>query len=266
MKLKRATAYLSIALGGWLVSIQAPSQAFTFETNYTAALTGSDQAKGDILLDSVTLEDGTVLSDFTMVTSARIKYNDAYVGGNSGAASSDIGDLATTGVQVEDAAPEDIVNVLNNNNLNNIIDTEDRGSAEIDLFFSQAVDNIFLWERGKNSRMDIQAIDESGNAIGKLIELANSREWGDAGYSINTKEIGGAQKVGSIGINFSEFDVAGPIAGVRVISKGRAYNGPDWKLMGSVAPTDVPEPSLLLGLLAAGGTMLTRRRRQSAEA
>ncbi|MEO0540597.1 MAG: exosortase-dependent surface protein XDP2 [Cyanobacteria bacterium P01_A01_bin.105] len=262
MNIKKVTAYLALATGGWLLS--APAQAFTFETNYDAALTGADQAKGDILLESVKLEDGTVLSDFTLVTDARIKYNDVFVGDNSGAASSDIGDLATTGVQVEDAGPADIVNVLNNNNLNNIIDTEDAGTAEIDLFFEQAVDNIFLWERGMNSRMDLQAIDTDGNAIGTLIALSNSSEWSNAGFSIDTKEIGNAQQVGSIGINFSEFDVAGPISGIRVISGGALYNGPDWKLMGSVADVDVPEPSSLLGLLAAGGAMLTARRRQNA--
>lgn len=263
MNFQKMSAYIGLVLGSCLLTAQTPTQAFTFKTNYDAALTGSDKAKGDILLQSVELEDGTVLEDFTLVTGARIKYNDEYVGSNSGAASADIGDQATTGIRVEDAAPEDIVAVLNNKNLNNIIDTEENGTAEIDLFFENAVDNIFLWERGKNSQLDIQAIDAEGNAIGQLVQLGSSAEWANAGYRIDTQEISGSQSVGAIGINISEFDVMGPIVGVRVSSYGKSYNGPDWKLMGSIA--DIPEPSAVLGLLAAGGAMLKARRRHTTQ-
>jgi hypothetical protein len=152
--------------------------------------------------------------------------------------------------------------VMNNLNLNNIIDTEDSGNFILDLNFAKAVDNIFLWERGMNSRLDVQALDASGNVIGNKLALSNSKNWDYAGYKIDTLEIGSAQKVGSIGVSLADLGLtSGYVSGLRVSSKS-TYNGPDFKVMGSVA--DVPEPSSLLGLGAVvAGVLATRRRQQS---
>lgn len=262
MKTQYLSSLVGVLLGSLAVLGQGPAHAFNFTTNYTRALSGSDMHKGDIILNSVELEDGTTLSDFTLVTDVLIRHNDEYVDGDTGAASADIGDLATTGIKSEDASASDIVAVLNNQNLNNIVDTEEKGKFEFDLFFENVVDNIFLWERGMNSKLDVQALDKQGNVVGNLLELGSSAFWQNAGYRIDTQEITGSQAVSSIGIGLGDLGVDGPIHGLRVTS-GNWYGGPDWKLMGSVA--DVPEPSMLLGFgMVVSGVLLRRRQQDSA--
>lgn len=257
---------VSLLLSGAIALSANPAQAFSFTTQYTATLSGSKAAKGDIFLNAVTLDNGKVIDKFTLIDRAHILSNDLYTGGNSGAASADIGDLATTGVRQEAATSESLRAVLNNKNLNNIIDTEESGTFILDLGFANPVDNIFIWERGMNSRLDIQALDGSGNTIGNRVALANSRTWDYAGFDIDTQEIGSAQRVGSIGVNLSDLGIStGYVHALRVYSNGKAYNGPDFKLMGSVA--DVPEPSALIGLGAiALGILATTRRSSAAQA
>ena len=253
-------------IAGSAMALSAPAQAFSFQTHYTAALSGKNVSKGNIFLDSVTLENGKTISDFSLVNAVNIISNDPYLGGNTGAASSDIGDLATTGIKQEDLTSASAVSVLNNLNLNNIIDTEDTGSFVLDLKFDKAVDNLFIWERGQNSKLDIQALDASGNLLGNKVQL-NSKNWNYAGFDIDTQEISGKQKVGSIGVSLMDLGLDNPfISSLRVTSKS-TYNGPDFKIIGSAAnnPTDVPEPSALLGLGAVvAGTLATRRRQQVA--
>lgn len=265
MKFRKLAVSAGAVAGGAIALSTTPAHAFSFQSNYTHSLTGGDAVKGDIFLDSVTLENGDIVSDFTMITSASIVSNDIYTGGNSGAASADIGDLATTGLRQESLTNEGAAEVLNNLNLNNIIDTEDKGSFILDLNFDKAVDNIFVWERGMNSRLDVQALDANGDLIGNKLQLSKSSEWDYAGYKINTKEIGGAQKVGSIGVSLGDLGLnSGFISGLRVTSEGKAYNGPDFKILGSVADTEeVPEPSALLGLGAVVAGLATRRRKTS---
>ena len=260
MKICQLLASAGLLASGLIALSSAPARAFSFQTNYTASLTGKDASKGDITLSSVTLGNGKVISDFTLVTSANILSNDIYTGGDSGAASTDIGDKATTGLKQEAATNAGIRTVLNNKNLNNIIDTEDTGNFILDLFFEKPVDNIFLWERGMNSRLDVQALDAKGNTIGNLLKL-NSKNWDYAGYSIDTQEIGSAQRVGSIGISLADLGLTSSyVSALRVSSFGKAYNGPDFKVMGSVA--EVPEPSALFGLgTVVAGALLTRHRK-----
>ena len=246
------------------IALSAPAYAFSFQTNYTSALSGADAAKGDIILNSVTIGSGKVVSDFTMVTSANILSNDIYTGGDSGAASADIGDLAN-GISEEALTNQSAAAVLSNLNLNNIIDTEDNGNFILDLNFERAVDNIFIWERGMNSRLDIQALDASGNEIGNKVQLANSKNWDYAGFDIDTKEISSAQRVGSIGVSLADLGISNTfISSLRVSSQGQAYNGPDFKLIGSIAEQSqtVPEPSVLLGLGAVVAGLLATCRRK----
>ncbi|NJN30037.1 MAG: PEP-CTERM sorting domain-containing protein [Synechococcales cyanobacterium RM1_1_8] len=272
MTLSKILAIAGILTTG-MAALSVPAQAFSFTTNFNGGQ-GFD-AKKDILLDSVTLKDGTIVDQFSLVSKVSMIYNDEYIGGNTGAASTDLGDWATTGVRAEKASNQDIVAVLNNNNLNNIVDTEDTGRFIFDLAFESVVDNIYLWERGMNSQLKLQALDEKGNLLGAAFELSNSRNWDYAGFSIDTQEINGAQKVGSLGISLADLGVSNAyISGLRIISEGKAYNGPDWKVMGSVAEvaqvsfesnaTAVPEPASLLGLAVLGGAAALRRRKQQA--
>jgi len=267
MNIRKLAASAGIVASGAIALSSAPAHAFSFTTNYTESLTGGNAAKGDIFLDSVTLGSGEVITDFTLVNSANILSNDIYTGGNSGAASADIGDLASTGLRQEALTDEGAKAVMNNLNLNNIIDTEDKGSFILDLNFENQVDNIFIWERGMNSRLDVQALDSKGELIGTKFQLPKSNQWDNAGFKLDTKEIGKSQKVGSVGVSLADLGLdSGFVSGLRVTSEGKAYNGPDFKVLGSVADTqEVPEPSALLGLGAVVAGLVTRRRK-SAEA
>jgi hypothetical protein len=96
-----------------------------------------------------------------------------------------MGDKATIGLKQERLTNEGAVAALGNLNLNSIIDTEDKGNFAIDTMFNKAVDNVLIFERGMNSRLDIQALDFAGNLIGNLIELPKSNQWTNTGYSID---------------------------------------------------------------------------------
>lgn len=258
MNPKNYAVLAGLLAGGLLTTSSTPAQAFSFTTNLGA---GSNAPKGDIWLDSVQLTDGTIVNNFSLVERAQILHNDLHTGGNTGAASSDIGDRAS-GVKAEVATPESIVASLGNTNLNNIIDTEDRGSFKINLFFESAVDMLFFWERGMNSKLGVQAIDSNGSLLGNFLEL-DSKFWSYAGYGIDTKEIGGTQRVGSKGLTLADLGVSGPIAGIQVTSKGASYNGPDFKVAGSAA--SVPEPATMAGIGLVAGVMAMSRRRKSAQ-
>lgn len=262
MQLRQLASTTGLFVSG-VLALSAPAQAFSFTTNYTQALSGDLASKGDIILDSITLGNGKTIDNFTLVDTANILSNDIYTGGNSGAASADIGDLATTGISLEALTNEVGKVVMSNLNLNNIIDTEDKGKFILDLKFEQAVDNVLLWERGKNSKLDVQALDKNNNVIGNLVHL-NSKNWDYAGFDIDTKEIDGDQKVGSMGLSMADFGLTTQyISALRVSSEGSAYNGPDFKVLGSVA--EVPEPSMLIGLGAAVAGLFASSRRKQAE-
>ncbi len=125
------SVFLGVLAGG--LGFAGSAQAFSFQTNFEYALTGTDAPEGDVWLRSVEFNDN-IFSDFAFVNRANIIHNDPFTGGNTGAASSDMGPQATVGRSVEDPTNEDIVASLGNNNLNSIIDGEDRGSFVIDVW------------------------------------------------------------------------------------------------------------------------------------
>lgn len=276
MKNRHLAASIGMAACALVGAIQSPANAFNFTTNYSTDFTGGERWENNIWLESVEFTDAVTgelksVSDFTLVKNVDNVTNDLWTGGNSGAASVDLGDQATLdlgngnivdhGFEAPDS--DQLSAVLSNKNLNNIIDTEDKGDFAMDLYFENAVDNLFVWERGMNSKMDLQAIDQDGIAVGDVIALENSKHWQFADYSLDTQEIGKAQKVGSLGVSMADLGVDAPIAGVRVFSRGKAYRGPDWKILGSIAeqPVDseqVPEPSALFGLIAVGAIAAKR--------
>jgi hypothetical protein len=232
-----------------LVTLAGSAHAFNFTTNFTGS-----NPKENIWLDSVTIGD-EVISNFAVVDSANIVYNDPYDGGNTGAASADRGDKAS-GIKAEDPTNANVVQTLGNLNLNNILDGEDSGTFTIDVTFDSLVDNLLFWERGQNSRLGVQALDDFGNVVGNFLKL-DSKTWDYAGFRIDTTEIGGAQKVGSLGVSLADLGVSGPIRSIRLTSE-KGYRGPDFKVVGTAA---VPEPTMVLGLgLIAGLGLVSRRR------
>lgn len=240
----------------------ASAQAFSFTTN--ATFDPDNPAKGDILLESI--ENGGLTSDFVLVNQAEIISNDPWTGGEeTGGASADKGDLATVGLSAENVNEDQIVEALGNPYLSSILDVEDEGNFTINLFFEEAADEVFIWERGGNSRLDVQGLDADGNVVGDLLTL-DSADWELAGYELNTLEIAQAQAVHSLGLTLADLGISDPtIAGIQFSSRGIDYNGPDFKLLGRTAmdsvPT-IPEPTAVLGLGVVAGLMVRSCRTQ----
>ncbi len=247
MNFKQIVTAASVFVTGLVLSSSPAQAAFTFTSNVSGTYdsAGKLDSTRDIFLNSVTLDNGQTVDQFALVKSAEILRNDVWNGGNSGAASSDRGDKAS-GSSKELATNASVVSSLGNRNLNNIIDTEDRGSFKMNLQFEQAVSSLFLWERGMNSDLSIQGLDSNGSLVGNILRL-DRRTQKDARYSINTTEIGSAQKVGSWGVNLSDLGLTGSFFGVQV-SADASHNGADFKLMGGSAEA-APEPFTIGGTL-----------------
>ncbi|MBD2741271.1 exosortase-dependent surface protein XDP2 [Coleofasciculus sp. FACHB-1120] len=287
MNFQRTSTFLCLA-AGTVLTISSSAQAATFQTNVSQK--GDPEA--DIFLESITQNDIT-FDSFNLVKEAEILFNtpisltgkngetsDPEAGGsinNTGAASTDKGDEASTpdGVEVsglEDPTDAEIAAYLGNQNLNNIIDTEDEDEASfsINLFFDNLVkadntglDNLFFWERGKNSDLGIQAIDKAGNLIGNFLKLNRNDQFA-AGYNIDTMELSRNQRVGSWGVSLEELGITS-LAGIRVTADP-SYNGPDFKVVARGQNEAVPEPATLAGLGLVAGALMTVRRRRSSKA
>jgi hypothetical protein len=262
IRLKHTATCAGLMAGGLLALSVGPAQAFSF----TSSFTGSDP-KGDIFLDSVTLPDNKLVNSFSLVDSANIISNTPITNPSSsvsGGASADLGDNATVGLKQEAIDNAGVVAALGNRYLSSIIDTEDKGSFVIDLGFKSAVDSLLFWERGANSKLNIQALDTSGNPFGTLLTLSSaSPKWSPAGFSLDTTEIPNAQRVTSVGIALADLGVSAPISGIRVSSES-SFNGPDFKVVG--VSTSVPEPFTLSGLGLVAGFMAISRRKSEKQA
>ncbi|MBV6626394.1 MAG: PEP-CTERM sorting domain-containing protein [Rivularia sp. (in: Bacteria)] len=270
MKFRKLVTSISLTIGSVLF-VSNTAQAASFTSNVSQ----NSNAKEDIFLNSIT-QKGKTFSTFSYVESVNSFSNTAYTGGNSGAASTDKGDNATAPEQtMEDTTASNIAAFLGNNNLNNIIDGEGRTFSmdlKFDSFISEGdeenkeLDSLFFWERGMNSDLTIQALDEQGNLIGNVMRLNRKVNQKYAGFKINTEEIKRAQKVGSWGVSLADLNVTG-LRGVRV-SADKSHSGPDFKVIArqSSAPkfakaAKVPEPGTIIGLSSVAALAFFRRRK-----
>lgn len=256
MKLQIAATLSLIA--ATLTLATAPAQAFTgfaFTTDYSPK---PADPKNDIMLESVTINSsGEKISHFELVSGAKIVTN----GTNLGPGSSDRGDLATGQAPLEKASSSSVVGSLGNLNLNNIIDTEDNlGESVIDVYFKSAVKRFFFFERGANSDLKVDALDKNGNVLSTHTitrDLFQGKKGVNlTGYSIDTTEISGAQKVGSYGL-----ELGYKVAGLR-LSSNNSMNGPDYK----VVAAKVPEPATIaaLGFVVLVAALTRYKRNQAA--
>ncbi|MBE9211425.1 PEP-CTERM sorting domain-containing protein [Plectonema cf. radiosum LEGE 06105] len=241
--------------------------------NFTTNISKNDGPKGDILLESIE-QNGKLINQFSFVERAEILYNTEKIAGvrNSGAASTDKGKYASPNLTTnEDPEAFEIAQFLGNNNLNNIIDTEDTGSFKLNLFFDNLIradntglDSLFFWERGMNSDLLVQAIDDQGNIIGNAIKLLR-KEQQSAGFEISTLEIGNnIQDVGSWGVSLDQLGVTN-LSGIQIYAD-QSFNGPDFKVIarksqGHFAVASVPEPGTIIALGSVAALAFVRRRK-----
>jgi hypothetical protein len=273
--MKAHKIFFSIGLAlSTVFAVSNSAKAASFTTNFTP---NPANPKRDIFLQSIT-QNGVTFTNFNFVNSANILRNKGITNRSLGGASTDRGDQATNPAglppkqnlvagNAADAAA--VAAYLGNNNLNNIIETEDDGFFTIDLRFedliaanSAGVDNLFFWERGGNSDLQIQALDVNGNLIGSSFKITRNL-WTPAGFSIDTTEIGSAQAVSSYGLSFADLqlDSTSVISGIRLTEESD-FNGPDFKVVAasSVCCVPVPEPTTILGLGSVAALALVRRR------
>jgi len=231
---------------GTLLLAASSASAFSFTTNFS-----NQPSPGDIFLESVKIGN-TVIYDFALVNDVLSLDNPNYVGGNSGAASSDLDDDATptTGVIAEDPTLEQVETSLGNRYLTSIIDTEDQGIFEMTLQFDSAFNTLLFWERGLNSDLGVR--------IGTEEFIIDRSYFVDAGYDLDTNEITSSQNVGSYGLKLSDLGISGKYTGPVTLFTSQGFNGPDFKVVGAT----VPEPATVLGLTAIAGAFVASRRKK----
>jgi len=260
--MKTKNLYITVGLlFSTILATANSAQAASFTSNVSQ----NTNPKANVFLNSIT-QNGKTFSNFSYVNSANILFNTdrsvTIAPLNEGGASTDKGDNANAPLATnEEPTGAEIAAYLGNNNLNNIIDTEDTGSFEIDIFFEHKIikdntglDNIFYWERGQNSSIGIQAIDHLGNTIGNFITITKN-DLTYANIDINTREIASAQPVGSVGISLDLLGVTS-LSGLKLTAHS-GHHGPDFKF---IARKTTPEPTTVLGLGAVATLAFLRRR------
>lgn len=148
-------------------------------------------------------------------------------------------------------------------NLSHIIDGEDNGSWTLDLLFAagqtlsadanDSTIELAVLERGINSDFNIYGITAGRTFTAPIfVPRANVA---DAGWTLDTLEIDGAQHVGGVGLSLDSSWTN--LIGFRIESQS-AFNGPDIVAVATASP--IPAPGSI-ALLSLGGLFAKRRRR-----
>lgn len=290
----------AIALAIATVASTFPAQAasftpFSFKTNVTASPNLgpnpnllNDPTK-DIRLDSVTIGSKTI-NQFQVVSGAKVIQNDTstlpsgetYGIANSGRGpNTDTDSLIGEGPSKPNPTDADIVASLGNLNLNSLVVTrESANKVIIDVSFANAVNTFFFWERGGtpgstvagDSDILVEALSDDGSSVLASYKILRAN-YTKAGYNISTRVNrpnpldppllnNGPFNIGSIGISLGSTYAKN----LRLTSVGNNLgpqggdNGPDFKIVAA----SVPEPSLVLSTLVAGGLGMFLKRKKSA--
>lgn len=228
---------------------------------------------GDVRLDGLGFAgQSLVQAGLQTVASTAIVLDDgrdvARGGGNLAAGNginSPLDGWAPEGARSITPSSADLQSALANYNLTSIVVTrENKGLAIVDVAFANPTNTFFLWERGGNSDLLVEALDAGGGVIGSYTVLRqNYQQTGIVITTDNGSFLNNGQALGSLGL---QTDAA--VSRLRLASLYSDtinFNGPDYKILASagVLPA-VPEPSTY-ALLGAGlgvvGWMARRRSR-----
>lgn len=275
---------LAFGLAALTNASAATLSTFHFDTQWTQnpALAGLYPAYSlDYRLESVSHDSKTV-SNFQFVNSAAIVRNDyddttgadasgfvrqPYYVINTGRGANTaidpwVNEGPTSGAGGATAA--DLVATYANLNLNSLNYNRERGDYGIfTISFAQPTDTFYIFERGRDSDIHLDALDASGNTVGHW-DFLRTDGYGDTGVTVVT-ETGfpgwpttGAQSVGSVGIKV----VDGVATTLKFTIHAVPDFGPDLKVFGGAPVVAVPEPASVLTLGAGGLALLGWRRRQ----
>jgi hypothetical protein len=225
---------------------------------------------GDVRLDAIRLG-GLTLGQAQLQTVSRADIVlddgvDRVNGGHNLAAGHGLNSVADTwaGQGPATVTPDgaDLAAALANHNLSSIVVTrENLGLAVLDVSFAVPTNTFFVWERGGNSDLLVQALDAQDQVTGSFtIQRANYTATGIVVTTDNGAFLNNGQALGSIGL---QTDTA--VSKLRLVSLQSdvvKHNGPDYKILATAGSIPaVPEPtSLLLALCGLLGVVLWRRQ------
>jgi hypothetical protein len=263
---------LVVALAATATSPAATLSKFAFQTNWSQNPAAEVQAyptySRDYRLDSVAF-DGQTFSDFQLVSAADVIQNDFddhtgpdgtgfvrkpwYIVNTGRGQNTHLDPWVDEGpISGESGATDaDLVATYASRNLNSINYNRERDTFGIfSISFPQPTNRFFLFERGKDADLHIDAFDAGGNTVGHW-DFLRTEGYGDTGVAIVTDtgfpgwpQTGPGQNVGSIGLKID----GGAATTLKFTINAKPDNGPDLKVFGFAA---VPEPGTWL-LSSAG--------------
>ncbi|HMS55725.1 MAG TPA: PEP-CTERM sorting domain-containing protein [Fimbriimonadaceae bacterium] len=249
------------AIGSGVSNTTLPKQDVFVTTGYLSGSTTFDKASFEVWNDgSITNNQGT----YGWTQNINIET------GNTIAGNPDRGDDSASF-----AGNTSLSNVFSNTNknLNWIIDGEGvTPDYTLDLMFgggqtlvaNAGQAHLLILERGMNSGMRVYGLYQTNSGISatsSYIDLAANQQTA-AGFSIDTTEIDGSQRVGGWGIDTSSLYAATSGAGLLgyrfQATQALGHDGPD--LVGVASMNPVPEPGTIAAI-GLGVIGLLRRRK-----